>query len=78
MKDIRVAMNVGSHSNMETTQRYIADNEEAFKGAVSNNFTTGVKDVDFNDFEKDQLVEVLKSLPEAIQLQIKTELNKIK
>ena len=30
-------MNVGSHSNMETTQRYIADNEEAFKGAVSNN-----------------------------------------
>lgn len=77
-KDIRVAMNVGSHSNMETTQRYIADNEEAFKGAVSNNFATGVKDVDFNNFEKDQLIEVLKSLPEAIQLQVKTELNKIK
>ena len=35
-------------------------------------------DVDFNNFEKDQLIEVLKSLPEAIQLQVKTELNKIK
>ncbi|MEJ7218438.1 site-specific integrase [Staphylococcus gallinarum] len=77
-KDIQIARKVGSHTSLSTTQTYLADSEEIFKGAVSNNYSIKNKNIKFEDYSKDDIVKVLKNMPEAAQLQIKTLLSDLK
>lgn len=74
-KDIQIARQVGSHSSLNTTQTYLADSQESFKGAVSNNYSIKNKNINFNDYSKEELIEVLNELSEGAQLQIKTILS---
>ncbi len=75
-KDVRKAQMKAGHENVATTQRYLAEVEEDTQGSISNRETVNSKQVNFSDYNKEELVEVLSSLPEAIQLMIKKELIK--
>ncbi|MGW7862046.1 tyrosine-type recombinase/integrase [Staphylococcus xylosus] len=77
-KDIQIARKVGSHASLNTTQMYLADSEEIFKGAVSNNYSIKNKNIKFEDYSNEDLIKVLNNLPEAAQLQIKTFLSDLK
>lgn len=77
-KDIQIARKVGSHASLNTTQMYLSDSEEIFKGAVSNNYSIKNKNIEYEDYSNEELVKVLNDLPEAAQLQIKTLLSDLK
>ncbi|MDT0700400.1 tyrosine-type recombinase/integrase [Staphylococcus chromogenes] len=75
-KDIQIAREVGSHASVVTTQIYLDDNKKLFQGAISKGQSVGVRDINFSDYSKDQLIEGLSNLPEAMKILLKEELVK--
>ena len=74
--DIRVAMKVGAHESVSTTQRYIADGESDFLGAISNSNLKKIKELDYNDFSKEELVKAVEQLSKHQQYSLKNILIK--
>lgn len=73
-KDIRLAQQVGGHSSVVTTERYLKDFEVEFQGAVSSRATISSKEINFSDFTKEQLIEALGNVSEGNQLNVKKAL----
>lgn len=74
--DIMTAMKTGGHSSVTTTQRYIAEGE-TFMGAISNANAEKMKELKYEDFTKEELINVLKDMSDNFQYQMKSELLKI-
>lgn len=74
--DIRVAMKVGAHESVNTTQRYIADGESDFLGAISNSNLKKIKELDYDDFSKEELVKAVEQLSKHQQYNLKNILIK--
>lgn len=70
--DIMVAMKVGGHSSVTTTQTYLADGDD-FMGAISNG-ARKVEDVNLEDFSKEELIEAMQQLSVNSQYQLKVNL----
>lgn len=75
-KDIQIAREVGCHSSIVTTQIYLDDNKILFQGAISKQQKLSSSDVNLADYSKDQLLEALKDLPEAMNIMLKEALIK--
>lgn len=74
--DIRVAMKVGSHSSVATTQRYLSEEGDDFLGAISNGNLKKIKTLDYNDYSKAELIEAMNNMSQNFQYQLKSELVK--
>lgn len=72
--DIRIAMKVGSHSSVATTQRYLSEEGDDFLGAISNGNLKKIKSLDYNDFTKEELIEAVSNMSQNFQYQLKSEL----
>ena len=70
--NIMVAMKVGNHSSVSTTQTYLAEGDD-FLGAISTG-GRNVNDVDLNDYSKEQLIEAIEKLSKNNQYQLKNNL----
>lgn len=70
--NIMVAMKVGNHSSVSTTQTYLAEGDD-FLGAIS----SGGRDigkVDLQEFSKEELIKAINQLSKNAQYQVKTNL----
>lgn len=76
-KDIQLARKVGGHVSLNTTQTYLADSEEIFQGAISNEKSIDSDNVQFDNFSKEELVAALNQINESTQIVVKKELIKI-
>ena len=74
--DIMIAMKTGGHSSVTTTQRYIAEGE-TFMGAISNANAEKMKELKYEDFTKEELIDVLKGMSDNFQYQMRSELLKM-
>ena len=72
--DIRIAMTVGAHSSIATTQRYLANEGEDFLGAISNGNLKAMKNLDYNDFSKEELIRAVEEMSKNFQYQFKNNL----
>lgn len=72
--DIRIAMKVGSHNDMTTTQRYLAEAGDDYLGAVSNGNLKEIKEAKYDEFSKEELVKALEQMSQNHQHQMKTAL----
>ena len=70
--DIMVAMKVGNHSSIATTQTYLAEGDD-FLGAISSG-GRDINKVDLNDFSKEELIKAIEGLGKNSQYQVKSNL----
>lgn len=71
--DIMVAMKTGGHASVSTTQRYISEGE-SLMGAISNVNAKEIKELDYNDYSQQELIEAINKLSENLQYQLKAQL----
>ncbi|WP_323709409.1 tyrosine-type recombinase/integrase [Mammaliicoccus sciuri] len=76
-KDILVAQKVGSHSSITTTERYLKGAEDDFIGAVSSEFSLNIKDVDLENYTKEDLIKAIMNTNENVSYLVKKELIKL-
>lgn len=72
--DIRIAMKVGAHESVATTQKYLEDSGDDFLGAISNSNLAKIKDLDYEDFSKEELIEAVSKMSKHFQYHLKTNL----
>lgn len=72
--DIMIARKVGGHTSVSTTQTYLSDGDD-FMGAISQG-ARDMKDVELEDFGKEELIEAIKQLSVNSQYQLKVNLTK--
>lgn len=74
--DIRIAMKVGAHSSVSTTQTYLAEHGDDFLGAFSNGNLKEIKELDYKDYSKEELIAALEGMSQNHQYQAKSFLVK--
>lgn len=77
-KDILVAQKVGSHSSITTTERYLKGAEDDFIGAVSSEFSLNIKDIEFDNYSKEELIQAIMNTSENTKYLLKKELKAFK